>query len=359
MRSDILLWSYLHILNRERFQAIKDVYGSLEAAGRHIGEELLIALGCRRETVVRALMRLEEFDEEQYGKKLDALGIEMIAFDDGRYPRQLAEIGDPPIFLSYKGNLSLLEQPCIGIVGTRQMSPYGRRVVGDFVPALVQAKMVTVSGLAQGIDSAVAEETMKAGGKTIAVFGHGLGSMYPRSNERLAEKILSEGGLLLSEYPLDFQPEKFTFPARNRIIAGCTLGTLVCEAGKDSGAIITAELALEYARDVFAVPGQIFDPNYEGCHTLIAKGQAKLVTNAQDILRDIGIIAPLPVSRVSYEPQSDEEKHLLDLLTTMPQKVDDLVERSGLPTSRISAALTIMELAGAVQNVGSGMWVRS
>jgi DNA processing protein len=210
----------------------------------------------------------------------------MIRVADDVYPTQLKTIDDPPIFLYYKGSLEITKQPCIAAIGTRTMSAYGDRVTEAFVPPLVRAGMVTVSGLAYGIDAAVAKETLLAGGNTIAVLGHGLGMISPKAHRMLADDIVTHGGLLLSEFPLDVRPDKYTFPARNRIIAGLSLGALILEATEDSGSLITADLALDYNRDVFAVPGNVFDPNYAGCHALIRKGSAQLVTTRkQSVLR--------------------------------------------------------------------------
>jgi DNA processing protein len=238
------------------------------------------------------------------------------------------------------------------------MSAYGKRVTQEFVPAFVRARVITVSGLALGIDAEVARETLAAGGKTVAVLGNGLGSVFPQSNARLAEEIVKRGGLLLSEFPLDTPPDKFTFPARNRIIAGLSLGTIVLEAPEGSGALITADLALDYGREVFVVPGQIFDPNYAGCHGLISRGHGKLVHSPTEVLADLGIIAPEAGKHTVYTPQNEDERVILDVLTTMPQAMDDLVGRTKLPVAAVSSALTMMELAGAARNVGGNQWVR-
>ena len=347
------------MLTKERYDAVLKVFGTLEEAAKHLNEEFLRSLGCREETAQKALIRLEEFDAAKAEHALQKAGVNLLMWDDERYPARLREIGDPPVFLSYKGDLTILDQPCIALVGTRGMSSYGRRVVQEFAPAFVQAGMITVSGLAQGIDTSVAEETVRAGGRTVAVLGHGLGMIYPKKNAMLAEKILEQGGLLLSEFPLWMEPEKYTFPSRNRLIAGLSLGTVVLEAPEGSGAIITADLALDYGRDAFAVPGQIFDPNYAGSHALIAAGRARLVSTAAEVLQEIGIVAPAADAPASnYEPQNPDEEKILAVLTRMPQRVDELVAKSGLPPGAVGAALTMMEIVGGAKNVGSGMWVR-
>lgn len=353
-----LTWSWLNCLTKKRYDALKEVYGDLDHALEHLNEDLLKSLGCRDETLFKVLNRHEEFDSETYAKELDRRGLKILSIEDDAYPSALKEIGDPPIFLSYKGDLEILHQPCIGLVGTREMSPYGKRIVEEFVPAFVQAKMITVSGLAQGIDTVVAQETLRAGGRTVAVLGHGLSMILPQSNGALAKEILETGGLIMSEFPIDTPPDKHTFPARNRIIAGLTLGTVVFEAPESSGALITAELALEYGREVFAVPGQIFDPNFAGCHKIIGRGQAKLVTTPKEVLEEIGIIVSECNEQSPYTPTNPDEEQLLNVLTSMPLAMHVLVERSGMDTGKINTALTMMELSGAVKNMGNGEWVR-
>lgn len=353
-----LIWSWLNILTKKRYDALKEVYGDLDTALQHVDEDLLEKLGCRNDTVLKTLNRLEEFDPDAYAKELQKRKIELISIEDDIYPEQLKEIGDPPVFLYFKGCMEILKQPCIAIVGKREMSPYGKRVTESLVPELVRAGVVTVSGLAIGIDAQVAKETMAASGKTVAVLGQGLASIYPSSNTKLAEEIVKNGGLLLSEFPLDAFPDKYTFPARNRIVAGLALGTVVVEAGEGSGALITADLALEYCREVFAVPGQVFDPNYIGCNKIISRGHAKLVTTPADILNECGILAPEYGDKSTYEPQDPVEQAIYKVLTTMPQSVTDLVVKAKIKAASANAVLTLLELNGAAKNVGGGMWVR-
>jgi DNA processing protein len=355
--STALLWSWLGILTKKRYDALLEQYGALEKATEYLGEELFKALGCRDETVMKAVSRLEEFDVDRYQAELTKRDLAIISIDDDSYPALLKEIGDPPVFLMYRGDLSILSSPCIGLVGTREMSEYGRRVTEHFVPRFAEAQMVTVSGLAQGIDAHVAEETLRSGGKTVAVLGHGLAQIYPKSNAALAESIIASGGLIMSEFPLDTIPDKHTFPARNRIIAGLCLGTVVLEAGEGSGALITADLALDYAREVFAVPGQIFDLNYAGCHDILSRGLAKLVTDPDQVLREIGIVAS-EKKDIHIVFETNEEEQLFGALTTMPQDVSGIVTKCGLQAAAINATLTLLELKGVAKNVGNGRWVR-
>lgn len=358
-QSTALIFSWLNVLNKKRYDALVDKFDSLDEALLHINENLLAELGCREETIFGALNRYEELDPQAYLQELSKRGITLLSIEDEAYPQALINIPDPPVFLYYKGSLDILSQPCIGCVGKREMSPYGKRVVEEIIPALASAGMITVSGLAKGIDAEVAAETMRVGGRTVAVVGHGLADIYPSSNRELAKQIVAEGGLILSEYPLDATADKHTFPARNRIIAALSLGTVVLEAGEGSGACITAELALEYGKDVFAVPGQIFDENFAGCHALISKGHAKLVQSPSDVLEDIGVVASEAPTKEAYVSDDAEEQVIYDALTSMPQSSSDLMEKASLSAAAINAKLTMLELCGRAKNVGNGMWVRS
>lgn len=355
-----LTWSYLNILTKRRYDLLLEGFGSLDIALKALDEVLLKKLGCRPDTIIKVLNRLEEFDVASYELQLAKRSISFTTREDEEYPALLSVIDDAPIFLYYKGSLDIVSQSCIALVGTRNMSTYGKRVVEKMVEGLVRAGMVTVSGLAFGIDAEVARETLRHKGKTVGVVGHGLGMMYPKSNSALCEDIIKAGGLILSEFPLDTAPDKFTFPARNRIIAGLCPATVVLEAAVGSGSLITADLALDYNRDVYAVPGQIFDANYEGCHQIIATGSATLVTSPEAILADLGRSAVETSAPVAlFEPQSPEETSVYSALTSIPATIDDLLALSGLSPALLNATLTLLEMQGAARNVGEGKWVRA
>lgn len=352
-------WSWMNVLTRKRWEALVARYGSLDTALANVSLEWLQSIGCREDTALLTMNRLEEFDPDRYAQELDKRGIALISLDDEQYPSLLKQIPDAPPFLYARGDLGVLDQPCIALVGARDMSEYGSRIVAHLVPPLVAAGMVTVSGLAHGVDAEVAKETLRAGGRTVAVLGHGLGMMYPKANERIADTIVRHGGLLLSEFPLDVRPDHYTFPARNRIIAGLSLGTVIVEAAKESGSLITADLALDYNREVFAVPGQIFDPHYAGCHQIISRGQAQLISSAEEVLAALGIVsAESGPSTVTRTFDSAEQQAIFDVLTSMPQPLDDLVIKAKLDTATVNATLTILELRGIAKNVGNGRWVR-
>lgn len=353
-----LLWWWLGILTVRRHRALLDRFGDLDAALEHLSPAVLRELGVKDAKIRDVFIRMEEFDAAAYLADMDRRGVELLSIEDDGYPPPLREIGDPPIFLSYIGDIGILSRPLMGVVGTRRMTTYGRRVVSHFVPGFVRSGIVTVSGLALGVDAAVAKDTLDAGGRTVAVLGHGLATLYPKANALLGEKIVKSGGLLLSEFPLGYPPDVYTFPARNRIIAGLSRGTLVVEAPVDSGAIITAELALEYNREVFAVPGQVFDDNAAGCHALIASGQARIVCSPEEVLREIGMI-PAEARADAFQPREGDERMVYEALDGMPRTMDDLIRHTSLDTPRIGTALTLLELAGAARNIGAGQWVRA
>lgn len=353
-----LRWSWMNVLDHRRATLLREKFGSLDKAIEAVSEELLKALGCRDDTILRALTRMEEFDPDAYAAELERRDVTLCSIEDDAYPRILKEIADPPVFLYGRGDWSVLDQPMIAMVGTREMSAYGKRVAEAFVAPFVHAGFVTVSGLAIGIDAAVASETIAARGRTVAVLGQGLGSIYPKTNARLAGDIVKHGGLLLCEAPLDAIPDKHTFPARNRIIAGLGVGTIVLEGGEKSGSLITADLALDYGREVFAVPGQIFDPGYAGCHRIISRGTAALVTSPEDVLNALGVITSTREATASYVPHNEQEAAVYAALTAMPQRANDLAERTQMPVGELNATLTMLELSGAARSIGGGQWVR-
>ena len=356
-RNTALTWSWLNVLSKKRYDALLEKFGDLDEALENINAVLLKELACKADTVEWALEKLETFDPNAYEKELSELELSFITIEDEKYPKSLREIPDAPVFLYYKGSLGILDKPCIACVGTREMSAYGKRVVEEFIPTLVRSGVTTVSGLALGIDAKVASETLSNQGNTVAVLGHGLGEIYPKFNRKLSEDIVESGGLIISEFPLDQAPEKFTFPARNRIIAGLSLGTIVFEAGKGSGALITSDLALDYNRDVFIVPGQIFDKNFAGCNQAITEGKGKSVSSAKEVLEELGMIASNK-PQIHFIPENEIQGVIFEALTGMPQSVDDLMEKSALQSSVINATLTVLELRGIVKKAGGGLWVR-
>lgn len=353
-----LFWSFLQVLNRERYQALLKIFGSLAEAAKHVDGELLRGLGCREATIAAALQRMEKCDPEREQKLLEASGGRIITCSEEGYPDRLLDVHDAPVFLFFRGDFSLLRQPCVALVGTRKSSGYGKRVAQEFAGALARANIVTVSGLAIGIDSFVAEETMQAGGRTVAILGQGMLTLSSRAST-LADQIVHRGGLILSEFPLRCPPDMFTFPLRNRIIAGVSIATLVLEAPESSGALITAKLAFDYGREVFAIPGQVFDPNFAGCHAIMRKQQARIASSPRHLLEDIGCVLPAEEDvQLTYVPRNEPEERILKALTTMPQSMDILVEKTSLRPGEAGSTLTVLELNGVAKNLGGSQWIK-
>lgn len=299
---------------------------------------------------------------EQEWAKLIKENIEMIIFEDAAYPQLLKEIANPPYLIYKRGDFDLNCAPMISIVGSRKYTPYGSQAALSFARDLARAGLIVVSGMAIGIDSIAHRGALDAEGKTVAVLGGSLDdeNIYPRVNYNLSREIM-ENGALLSDYPVE-TPAGLpgNFPARNRLIAGLSLGTLIVEAGESSGTLITAGLALEYNREVFAVPGSIFSPQSQGTHQLIKQG-AKLVTGVTDILNELnleksGHNQPAPAVK-KITPASPEEETLLKILSAEPLHIDNIAKLSKLGTVSAASALAMLEIKGAVKNIGGQNYI--
>ena len=288
-------------------------------------------------------------------------GRSLIAWDDADYPRALLETADPPPVLYCIGTRALLARPAFAIVGSRNASAQGEIDAQAFATALSAAGLAIVSGLAQGIDAAAHRGGLGAVGRSIAVVGTGLDRVYPAANRDLALALAADG-LLLSEFAPGTPPMKQNFPRRNRVVSGLSLGVLVVEASLSSGSLITARLAAEQGREVFALPGSIHSPLSKGCHRLIRDG-AKLVETAKDILDELklpGVVAPahaLPSGRRGA-PADPVAAAVLVALGFAPMSVDVLAQRSGISTPELNAALTLLEIDGHVASLRGGLWQR-
>lgn len=283
-------------------------------------------------------------------------GIEIITREQEAYPEFLRNIDDQPILLYVKGNASLLQSACIGVVGARAASVYGQRIAADLAKRLCQRGLTVVSGLALGIDTAAHKGALQASGATLAVLGCGLDVVYPRQNRSLYEEIACRGALV-SEYRLGALPEAFRFPARNRIISGLSLGVVVVEAARKSGSLITADFALEQGREVFAVPGRIDSCKSEGTHRLLQAG-AKLVHTVDDILEEFSFpVGVHNASSPSCQPDgenaalTEEEKGLFAYLDVYPQTIDEITRQSRMTVQKVSELLLMLELKGLVESL--------
>lgn len=281
-------------------------------------------------------------------------GIDIMTCEDEDYPTLLNQISDSPVMLYLKGDRSILRKICVAVVGSRNMTRYGQCVTEKLVSGMVPYDVAVVSGLARGIDTVAHRAALNGGGSTIAVLGSGIDVVYPPENYSLYEEIASKG-LIISEYPLGTKPNNFQFPERNRIIAGISKGTLVTEAGKKSGSLITVDLALEAGRDVFAVPSNINSKYGEGCNELIKNAASACTTCAEDILSVLG----LERERIQDEPSIQlnfEQERILSRLREGETHIEELIELSELPITDIMTLLTEMELFGLIKKLPNNMY---
>ena len=373
------------VSNQTRLALLRH-FGSPEDVFYADAGEILLTEGITREQV----KALEDHNLDKADKILadcQRLSLRILTIQDAEYPGRLQNIYDPPCLLYVKGRLPAIdEEAAVAVVGTRDCTPYGVACAEKLGYGLANGGAVVVSGLAKGIDAAASRGALRAGGVTVGVVGNGLDVHYPYESRYLYEDIAA-AGVLLSEYPPGTEPAKNHFPARNRILSGLSLAALVVEAPERSGALITAETALEQGRDVFAVPGPIDAPNSVGCNRLIRDG-AGLVSDAWDILREYAGRFPeklkqdgakeLPAAlgyqaRQKAEPKpvppsldvhksslTDDQLNLLRALDAEePALVDDLIEQTGIPTRRVLSALTLLEIEQLVTQHSGKRYTRA
>jgi DNA processing protein len=295
-------------------------------------------------------------------KRVRDFGASVITQNSPSYPKSLREIHSPPIVLYVWGEMAERDQHAIGIIGARRTTHYGTESAKKLAYQLAYAGLTIVSGLARGIDTAAHQGALAARGRTIAVIGSGLSKLYPPENRALAEKIRDGHGAIVSEFSMEIEPDRQTFPMRNRIISGWSQGILVVEAGLNSGALITAAQALEQGRSVYAVPGHINAPSAMGSNRLIQQG-AKLVMDASDILDDLQILLPEgrqipPAAARELPPLSNEERRVFDAIEATETAIDKIAAGSGLPSASVSSALLQLELKRLVKQLPGKYFVK-
>jgi len=311
-----------------------------------------------------------EAEVDRQFERAARVGAELVPLWDDRYPDLLRRIYDPPAVLWLRGDLRPEDGRALAIVGTRRASDYGKRVAHHFAFELARRGFTIVSGLAYGIDAAAHRGALEAGGRTIAVLGSGVDRIYPAKNAPLAERMAAGQGAVLSEFGLGAKPDAVNFPRRNRIVAGMAHGTLVAEARPTGGALITAWMALEQNREVFATPAALFSSTGEGTNQLIRKGYATLVTNVDELLAELdGQLRPAPPARAEETPEPAEapaptdlngpERKLYDALTTEPVHLDALCERTGLDSSNALVYLLSLEFRGLVRQLAGKQFFRA
>jgi DNA processing protein len=322
---------------------------------RNIGDETAEAIAGWEKTIDLAaeLKRIADF------------GCRIVIQSDPEYPELLKQIYDPPIVLYVKGELLAKDKNAVAMVGSRMTTHYGIEVARKLGYQLAYVGVTVVSGGARGIDTAAHQGALSAKGRTIAVLGTGINLVFPAENAQLYERIAASGAII-SQFPFNRPADKQSFPIRNRIVAGMTLGTVVVEANLTSGALITANFAAEYGRQVFAVPGRIDSPRSKGCHELIKKG-AKLCEGAEDILSEFEYLFPATnrpagASQTGVLPAlelSANEQQVYDTLDHEEISIDEVIRKSGLPSSAVSVALLSLEMKRLVQQLPGKLFVRN
>ncbi len=370
---------YLNALNKiqgvgsQKIKILLDFFGSAESIWRASLIELKKTNIADDLAEKIASERLKINPDEEWGK-LEEEKIKMMTVDDSNYPRFLREIPNPPYTLYIKsqpetdqplagannlsGTFDFNESPMLAVVGSRKFTQYGKQVAEKLAYDLSKAGLTIVSGLALGIDSFAHRAALEAGGKTVAVLGSSLEDKMigPRNNFELSRNIINSGALV-SYYTLGTSSLPGNFPARNRIMAGMTLGTLVVEAAEDSGSLITASLALEFNREVFAVPGSIYSPQAEGSNKLIKSG-AKIITSVKDILEELRIEEKVEIEKIrKIIPATLEEERILKILSPDPLHIDTIAKMAKLGSSAVSSTLAIMEMKGMIKNIGGQNYI--
>ena len=362
MNPDLKYWNALNLepkIGPARFKRLINYFPTMKQAWQASKYELQQA-GLENKVIAALQTKRREISPDTEMAKLAKEDVKIITIKDKNYPRLLKEIHNPPALLYFKGKFPIKDELTLGVVGTRKITSYGRQITPELVGELVRQQITIVSGLALGIDSLAHQSTLDNNGRTIAVLGSGLDkfNIYPYTNRQLAQKI-QERGAIISEYPLGTPPLKQNFPARNRIISGLSKGVLVIEAPTKSGALITAQFALEQNREVFAVPGNISQSNSAGPNNLIKMG-AKLVNSGQDILDELNLTSTTTVPQnKKVVPDSPTEAKLLKQLSAEPIHIDKLVCQSKLDTAVVSSTLTLMEMRGKIRNLGGMNYIIS
>ncbi|MBT3338624.1 MAG: DNA-protecting protein DprA [Anaerolineae bacterium] len=338
-----------------RLRALLDFFGDAKTAWEGSPADLRAA-GLSKTLIERFLKARNDVDLDVLWDEIAAKNIRVMTWEDADYPARLREIAQPPPILYLRGDFIEEDAWAVAIVGTQRVTSYGRQVTEEIASFLAQNGVTVVSGLARGVDGIAHQAALNAGGRTFAVLGSGVDRIYPPEHRNLAEAIIGSGAVI-SDYAPGTPPESSNFPPRNRIISGLSMGTIVIEAGATSGALITANFAVDQGREVFAVPGNIFAPQSKGPNRLLQQG-------AHPLLKPRDILEILDLTRVTEQraarkaiPSDMTEAQLLHTLTHEPLHVDEIRAKTGLAVEKVSSALVMMELKGMVRHVGGMNYV--
>ncbi len=344
-------FNYVKGIGAVRLRRLLEIFdGDLRAAWTAPYEKLVATRLHLR--LVETILRVRaQIDLERVWENITAKGIRVLTWEDESYPSLLKEIDQPPPVLYLRGEFLPEDETAVAVVGTRRVSAYGKQVAEELATFLVRNQITVISGMARGTDAIAHQAALSAGGRTFAVLGSGVDTIYPPEHRKLAEEI-SQSGAVMSDYPPGTPPESSNFPPRNRIISGLSLATVVIEAGETSGALITANFAAEQGRDVLAVPGNIHSPNSKGVNRLIQNGARPLLT-PQDVLEALNL-DQINTQRSARRtlPADETEARLMAVMSEGAMSADEISFLSGLPIEKVSATLALMELKGLVRNLG-------
>ncbi|MEN6307006.1 MAG: DNA-processing protein DprA [Anaerohalosphaeraceae bacterium] len=356
------------------FARLVKQFGSVENALETSVSEMTRVEGIGNATAEKIARSRGSYDAQKEIGLADKYSVVLIHWDDGRYPAALKSVYDPPPVLYVRGTLERSDALSVAIVGSRRCSAYGSEQASRFAHLLASSGFTIVSGLARGIDTAAHRGALSAKGRTIAVQGCGLATVFPPENVKLADMI-AESGAVISELPMGYEPLSENFPARNRIIAALSLGTLVVEAPHNSGSLLTAKAALEYDRDVMAIPGKIDSPLAGGCHKLIKEG-AKLVDSLDDILETLGCVGQGLKEHVADAAEQAEkkaqatlfdmtklnlsavEKGILTGFDGEPLHIEQMIAKSGFTAGQVHASIISLQLKGLIKQLPGGLFIK-
>lgn len=350
-------FSAFPLIGPKRFKVLKDYFGSAQKAWGAKKEKLL-EIGFSEKLVSDFEKFRQSFDPASYFLRLEKLEIQTVTFEDKDYPENLKRIDDAPFLVYIFGEILSQDSLAIGVVGTRKITSYGKQVTEGLVTDLVASGMTIVSGMAYGVDHVAHQTALETGGRTIGVWAGGLDTVDSGFRQNLVRRIVTSGqGAILSEFPLGFHPTRSTFPQRNRIIAGLSLGVLVTEAAEDSGSLITAAQAAKYGRKVFAVPGPITSILSKGTAELIKSG-ATLVYQTSDILEELKVGVRIKgIAAREILPETEEEAKILKVLENETKHINEIVRETDMGTAEVASLLTLMEMKGKVKNLGGMVYM--
>lgn len=350
-----LAMSRISVLGARRIRRLVEAFGSAEKAFT-ADFDALVAAGLPGKVVNTMIAERTAVNPGREVEKLHALGYKALTLHDSTYPKLLKEIFDPPAVLYYKGDINVLEFPSVAVVGSRKATEYGRVTAAKLSGDLAALGVTVVSGMARGIDTAAHQGVLRSAGRTAAVLGCGLDVCYPPENRKLRDEILHEG-VLLSEFPPGTQPKPPHFPMRNRVISGLSLAVVVVEAAERSGALITADCALEQGREVFAVPGSIHSPTSRGCHRMLKEGAA-VAENVGDISSVLGLFSLESGKNEQQRKLSPVQKNVLTVMEYEPIHFDQVMDKCGLSAGELAGILLELELSGAVKKITGNFYLR-